>query len=138
MHANQNMGFAKIAFSYGLKILYYIAIGQQSKLDGSLYINWMRWIIKRAGDTDTNAAIAGGLLGSVIGFWNLPTKYVVRTLKTITDRRDLKIDDKEKQPYLNNKWKYQTPKRPSFYEPANAFLLALDVLEKCQLSSKNT
>ena len=47
----------------------------------------MYWIIKRAGDTDTNGAIAGGLMGSVIGFWNLPVKHVVRTLKTVIDRR---------------------------------------------------
>lgn len=52
----------------------------------------MSWIIKRAGDTDTNAAIAGGLLGSIIGFWRLPSKYVVRTLMTVTDRRNFKLE----------------------------------------------
>ena len=29
-------------------------------------------MISKAGDTDTNAAIVGGLLGSLIGFTNLP------------------------------------------------------------------
>ena len=91
MPANQNMGFAKIAFSYGLKALFYIAQGKYKKLDESFYCKWLKWIIKSAGDTDTNAAIAGGLLGSIIGFWNLPTKYVIRSLKTITDGRKLII-----------------------------------------------
>lgn len=51
----------------------------------------MSWIIKRAGDTDTNAAISGGLMGSIVGFWGLPEKYVAKTLKTITDGRELII-----------------------------------------------
>ena len=58
-----------------------------------MYCDWMYWIIKRAGDTDTNGAIAGGLMGSIIGFWDLPVKYVVRSLKTITDQREIVIDD---------------------------------------------
>ena len=32
----------------------------------------MRDIIKRGGDTDTNACIVGGLLGAACGFNNLP------------------------------------------------------------------
>jgi len=36
----------------------------------------MEWIIGRAGDTDTNACIAGGLIGSLIGFKSLPVKYL--------------------------------------------------------------
>ena len=93
MKGTTNMGFAKIAFSYGLRILNYLGQGKEGRLGQELYIDWMYWIIKRAGDTDTNGAIAGGLMGSVIGFWNLPVKHVVRTLKTITDRRQMKIED---------------------------------------------
>ena len=33
-------------------------------------------MIGRAGDTDTNAAIVGGLLGALIGFSNLPAEYI--------------------------------------------------------------
>jgi ADP-ribosylglycohydrolase len=62
-------------------------------LDASFYTYWIRWIINRAGDTDTNGAIAGGMLGSIIGFWNLPVDYVVTSLKTITDGRQLVIED---------------------------------------------
>lgn len=87
------MGFAKIAFSYGLRILHYLGQGKETRTDGKMYIDWMSWIIKRAGDTDTNGAIAGGLMGSVTGFWNLPLRYVVRSLKTVTDQRPLEIQD---------------------------------------------
>lgn len=41
----------------------------------------MRTIIQKGGDTNTNAAIAGGMLGAVLGFKNLPDKYVVKQLK---------------------------------------------------------
>ena len=33
-------------------------------------------VIGAAGDTDTNAAIVGGLLGALIGFKNLPGEYL--------------------------------------------------------------
>ena len=32
----------------------------------------MRMVIQKGGDTDTNAAIVGGLIGSIVGFKNLP------------------------------------------------------------------
>ena len=35
----------------------------------------MAAIIRKGGDTDTNAAIVGGLLGSLVGFRKLPNKY---------------------------------------------------------------
>ncbi|MCB0370245.1 MAG: ADP-ribosylglycohydrolase family protein [Bdellovibrionales bacterium] len=93
MPGTHNMGFAKIAFSYGLRILFYLARGEETSIEADLYERWMYWIIKRAGDTDTNGAIAGGLMGSILGFWNLPVQYIVKTLKTITDGRKLDIED---------------------------------------------
>jgi|JI91814BRNA_FD_contig_21_11541617_length_493_multi_4_in_0_out_0_1 hypothetical protein len=72
MKASPNMGFAKIGFSYGLRVLHYLAQGIENRIHAELYQDWMFWIIKRAGDTDTNGAIAGGLMGSVLGFWDLP------------------------------------------------------------------
>ncbi len=59
-------------------------------------------VIKRGGDTDTNAAIVGGLLGSIIGFKNLPNEY-----KQIQMNLRLKPG-----PKLTN--------RPPFYEPKHA------------------
>lgn len=79
------MGYAKIAFSYGLRVLDYLAKGKEKRTDAEMYSEWMWWIIKRAGDTDTNGAIAGSLMGSIVGFWNLPFRYVSRSLMTITD-----------------------------------------------------
>ncbi len=37
------------------------------------------------GDTDTNACIVGGLIGSIVGFKKLPQKYIKKMLdKTIS------------------------------------------------------
>jgi ADP-ribosylglycohydrolase len=35
----------------------------------------------RGGDTDTNAAIVGGLVGAVIGFKNLPRDYLSKMME---------------------------------------------------------
>ena len=112
MKANHQMGFAKIAFSYGLKALYYIAKGKETELDDKFYRSWVKWIIERAGDTDTNAAIAGGLVGSIVGFWNLPEDYVATSLKTVTDGRTLHIEDPED---VDPKKKRDNPKRPAYF-----------------------
>lgn len=40
----------------------------------------MKVIIEQGGDTDTNACIAGGLIGSIIGFKKLPADYVKKQL----------------------------------------------------------
>ena len=40
------------------------------------YIQIIRDIIRRAGDTDTNGAIVGGLIGAILGFRKLPIKYL--------------------------------------------------------------
>jgi ADP-ribosyl-[dinitrogen reductase] hydrolase len=45
-------------------------------LDKHFYIKTIREIILEAGDTDTNAAIVGGLLGALVGFSNLPGEYL--------------------------------------------------------------
>lgn len=36
----------------------------------------MKDVIGKAGDTDTNGAIVGGLIGSIIGFRRLPRLYI--------------------------------------------------------------
>jgi ADP-ribosylglycohydrolase len=33
-------------------------------------------VIGKAGDTDTNGAIVGGLIGSILGFKRLPKLYI--------------------------------------------------------------
>lgn len=85
----------------------------------------MRWIIQRAGDTDTNAAIAGGLIGSVIGFWNLPEKYILKTLVLILDGRDFKFTgniDEEINLMFENYQSKGGKKRSQIYEPCNVLL----------------
>lgn len=41
----------------------------------------MRDVIVQAGDTDTNAAIVGGLLGAVVGFSHLPALYITKMME---------------------------------------------------------
>ena len=40
----------------------------------------MRSVIERGGDTDTNAAIVGGMIGALVGFKRLPTKYLKKMI----------------------------------------------------------
>lgn len=68
MPGSKKMGWAKIAFSYGLKFLVYLCEGKLALTEKDLYKNWIKRVIMLAGDTDTNACIAGGLVGSIIGF----------------------------------------------------------------------
>jgi ADP-ribosylglycohydrolase len=74
------MGWAKIAWTYGMRILKTLGKPEEninvSALGSDFYKNEIEWVISRAGDTDTNACIVGGLLGSVIGFTKLPAEYL--------------------------------------------------------------
>lgn len=40
----------------------------------------MRSVIERGGDTDTNAAIVGGLIGALIGFKDLPADFLTKMM----------------------------------------------------------
>lgn len=40
----------------------------------------MREIIQNGGDTDTNAAIVGGMLGALVGIKGIPEEYVQKSL----------------------------------------------------------
>ena len=74
MSATVNEGFVKIAISYSLHHFKNIAYSdkKEEELNGDLYKKIIGDVIQRGGDTDTNAAIVGGLLGSLIGFRKLP------------------------------------------------------------------
>lgn len=69
-----NEGFVKIAISFGLHHFRNIAFSEkkEEELNGNLYKTIIADVIQRGGDTDTNAAIVGGLLGGIIGFRKLP------------------------------------------------------------------
>jgi len=67
----------------GNKIGYYllsfgICLGLLNKLDEGKYnyFDYIKWIINLGGDTDTNAAIVGGLLGAYFGPENLNNDYI--------------------------------------------------------------
>ena len=41
-----------------------------------LYKSVIRDVMKRGGDTDTNCAIVGSMVGGIVGFKGLPKEYV--------------------------------------------------------------
>jgi ADP-ribosylglycohydrolase len=38
------------------------------------------YVLSKGGDTDTNAAIVGGMIGAIVGFKNLPHEYLKKLL----------------------------------------------------------
>lgn len=80
MNGTINIGWAKIAFSYGMQELFKLTKTKQPPLDQRYYKSVIREIILEAGDTDTNASIVGGLLGALVGFSNLPPFYIKNML----------------------------------------------------------
>jgi ADP-ribosylglycohydrolase len=50
-------------------------------LDPEHYVIVIKKIISKAGDSDTNAAIVGGLVGAVLGFKRLPLNYLFKQFK---------------------------------------------------------
>lgn len=77
-----NQGWAKIAWSNGMRLLKSIkntlAKSEDFKLDSRFYKSYISRVIYKGGDTDTNAAIIGGLIGAIIGFKNLPKEYLFK------------------------------------------------------------
>ena len=45
-----------------------------------MYKTHIRKVIQKGGDTDTNAAIVGGMIGAVIGFKALPQDYLQKMI----------------------------------------------------------
>ncbi|CAI2370853.1 unnamed protein product [Moneuplotes crassus] len=66
----KQMGWMKHAFICCLRYLRLATTA--TTLDSTFYEASMKEILKGSGDTDTNACIAGGLLGAIVGFHNLP------------------------------------------------------------------
>lgn len=41
----------------------------------------MRSTIQEGGDTDTNAAIVGGMIGALVGLQNIPSNMIAKVMK---------------------------------------------------------
>lgn len=72
------MGWAKIAWTYGMNILYRRSENYYFEFS---YFDEIKEVIRRGGDSDTNAAIVGGLLGAIVGFKYLPSHYLSTIFK---------------------------------------------------------
>lgn len=48
-------------------------------MNGDYYLSTQKAMLLRGGDTDTNAAIVGGLIGALVGFERLPA-YMVQSV----------------------------------------------------------
>ncbi|CAI2369180.1 unnamed protein product [Moneuplotes crassus] len=70
----ENMGWIKHAFVCCMRYLRLAAQKQENneQLDSKFYEEAMVEILMGAGDTDTNACIAGGVIGAILGFDKLP------------------------------------------------------------------
>ena len=106
MPANTNIGWAKIGWSYGMHELWQLS-KKKADFNQAYFKDIIKEIIGAAGDTDTNAAIVGGLLGALIGFKNLPGEYLEKMLV-------LKFPEEEDA-------FQKAKKRPHSYEPFTAF-----------------
>lgn len=64
-------------------------------------------MIKAGGDTDTNAAIVGGLLGAAVGLTNIPSEMVEKMIRVRTDL----VKDSEGKPlkYIRQRPEYLVP-----------------------------
>lgn len=85
----KNIGFLMIALQYSF---YYLK-------HNFTYEEAMRDILFRNGDTDTNAAIAGGLLGARWGIDGIPKKWRDSTLNSVNKRSDFLRTESEEKMY---------------------------------------
>ena len=65
------IGWAKIGFTYAFRAL-------RENLD---YMTAVQGVLVMGGDTDTNAAIVGGLVGAAVGYLGLPMDYLQKVME---------------------------------------------------------
>eukprot|EP00347_Sterkiella_histriomuscorum_P010277 403376918 len=83
--ATKNIGHSKIAFTYSFHYLLQVAN------DPTLtYEKCIKQMLLAGGDTDTNAAIVGGLLGAYFGVGALPQNMIEAMLSFKTESDELK------------------------------------------------
>ena len=62
-----------------------------------MYYDSIRSTIKEGGDTDTNAAIVGGMIGALVGIKKVPNSMILKVIKfdcsnIIRDQEDSESD----------------------------------------------
>ena len=73
--ATKSIGYLKIAFTYAFKYL------REYSQDMEDYFEYaIRSMLEKGGDTDTNAAIVGGLIGAVVGFTKIKKEWIHKLL----------------------------------------------------------
>jgi hypothetical protein len=72
-NAEVNIGNLKIAFCY---TFYFLWIASTKKDYKGFYEDCMKKTLLLGGDTDTNAAIVGGVIGALVGFEAFPRDWV--------------------------------------------------------------
>lgn len=67
--AKKSVGWIKIAFAYSF---FYLREACQKGISEILYRETIKRMLMEGGDTDTNAAIVGGMIGALVGFNGIP------------------------------------------------------------------
>ena len=86
MNGVHKMGWAKIAYSYSINQLHEVAQMEQTMASefvsnsSQIYEQSVRKVMRQGGDTDTNCAIVGSLIGSIVGFKGLPQEFVRKVI----------------------------------------------------------
>ncbi len=93
MPANKLEGWAKIAFTYAFKYLREGEPYREAICNSTVPSCMIDQTILAAGDTDTNAAIVGGMVGAAIGFSNIPNDVHSVVLGYDTDKAPHKRKD---------------------------------------------
>lgn len=74
--ATRSIGWLKIAFQWAF---HFLKEAEGKALTGEYFLQTQRNMLIRGGDTDTNAAIVGGLIGALVGYEQQPP-YMIRTI----------------------------------------------------------
>ena len=106
LQTTKNQNWIKIPYVHSLNKLKEISQNCQleEELSSTLFKKTIRQMIQLGGDTDTNACILGGLLGSIVGFSELPKEYVQKMMKISMKKQESKT------------------KRPAYFEPKMGFV----------------
>jgi ADP-ribosylglycohydrolase len=74
--AEKNIGFARIGFHHAFREFKKVLDGP--RFNGDTFPHAVSNILTLGGDTDTNAAIVGGLIGACVGYNNLPVDWKIK------------------------------------------------------------